>query len=85
MPDIGWGSVIGNTLERGFGYTAHGDHSAFQCGLEVVLADGTLLRTGMGAKPDSTAWAMYKGGYGPSLDGLFFHPTSASSPRWASG
>jgi 4-cresol dehydrogenase (hydroxylating) len=72
VPDIGWGSVIGNTLERGFGYTAHGDHSAFQCGLEVVLADGTLLRTGMGAKADSTAWAMYKGGFGPSVDGLFF-------------
>src|SRR6476469_8241954 len=54
VPDIGWGSVIGNTLERGFGYTAHGDHSAFQCGMEVVLADGTLVRTGMGAKANST-------------------------------
>lgn len=70
-PDLGWGSVIGNTLERGFGYTAHGDHSAFQCGMEVVLADGTVVRTGMGAKADSTAWALYKGGYGPSVDGLF--------------
>ena len=72
VPDIGWGSVLGNTLERGFGYTAHGDHSAFQCGMEVVLADGTLVRTGMGAKADSTAWALYKGGYGPSVDGLFY-------------
>jgi len=72
VPDIGWGSVVGNTLERGFGYTAHGDHSAFQCGMEVVLADGTVLRTGMGAKSDGTAFALYKGGYGPSVDGLFF-------------
>jgi 4-cresol dehydrogenase (hydroxylating) flavoprotein subunit len=72
VPDIGWGSVIGNTLERGFGYTAHGDHAAFQCGMEVVLADGAVVRTGMGAKTDSTSWAQYKGGYGPSVDGLFF-------------
>jgi 4-cresol dehydrogenase (hydroxylating) len=71
VPDIGWGSVIGNALERGFGYTAHGDHSAFVCGMEVVLADGTVVRTGMGAKPGSASWAQYKGGYGPSLDGLF--------------
>lgn len=71
VPDIGWGSVIGNTLERGFGYTAHGDHSAFQCGFEVVLPTGKLIRTGMGAKAGSDAWALYKGGYGPSLDGLF--------------
>ena len=43
VPDLGWGSVIGNALERGFGYAAHGKHSANICGLEVVLADGTVL------------------------------------------
>lgn len=73
VPEIGWGSVLGNILERGIGYTAHGDHSASQCGMEVVLADGTVVRTGMGAKPDSNAFALFKGGYGPSIDGLFFH------------
>ncbi|GAA2216299.1 FAD-binding oxidoreductase [Nonomuraea monospora] len=72
VPEIGWGSVLGNTLERGIGYTAHGDHSAFQCGMEVVLADGTVVRTGMGAKTGSEAFALFKGGYGPSIDGLFF-------------
>lgn len=71
VPDLSWGSVVGNALERGFGYTAHGDHSAQICGLEVVLADGRVLRTGMGAMADNAAWSTYKGGYGPSLDGLF--------------
>lgn len=70
VPDIGWGSLVGNSLERGFGYTAMWDHAASQCGLEVLLADGRLVRTGMGAKTDSTTWHLYKGGFGPSLDGL---------------
>ena len=29
-PAPGWGSVLGNTLERGFGYTPHGDHAGQQ-------------------------------------------------------
>ena len=71
VPDIGWGSLIGNALERGFGYTAYGDHSAMLCGLEVVLASGEIVRTGMSALPDCPAGHLYKGGFGPSLDGLF--------------
>lgn len=27
VPAIGWGSVLGNTLDRGFGYTPNGEHS----------------------------------------------------------
>jgi len=27
VPAIGWGSVLGNTLERGFGYTPNWEHS----------------------------------------------------------
>jgi 4-cresol dehydrogenase (hydroxylating) len=46
VPDLSWGSVVGNALERGFGYTAYGDNSAQICGLEVVLADGRVVRTG---------------------------------------
>ncbi|WP_322046884.1 FAD-dependent oxidoreductase [Paraburkholderia sp. J67] len=74
-PAAGWGSVIGNTLERGFGYTAYGDHAATQCGMEVVLANGDVVRTGMGALDAGTyagtAWPLYKPGYGPSFDTLF--------------
>src|SRR5579884_1601139 len=30
------GSILGNALERGVGYTAYGDHFGHLCGLEVV-------------------------------------------------
>lgn len=70
-PQPGWGSVIGNTLDRGLGYTAYADHSSTYCGLEVVLADGGLLRTGMGAMSESPTWALYRHGFGPGVDGLF--------------
>ncbi|KAI9370116.1 hypothetical protein BJX61DRAFT_516560 [Aspergillus egyptiacus] len=72
VPAIGWGSVLGNTLDRGFGYTPNGEHSQSQCGMEVVLPNGDLLRTGMGAMKDNKAFALYKGGFGPGLDGLFY-------------
>ena len=64
-------SPVGNTLERGVGYTPYGDHFFMQCGMEVVLADGTVVRTGMGGVKDSTTWQAFKWGYGPYLDGIF--------------
>ena len=71
VPDLGWGSIVGNTLDHGMGYTPYGDHSASQCGMEVVLPNGELVRTGMGALGNSKSWQIYKRGFGPSLDGLF--------------
>jgi 4-cresol dehydrogenase (hydroxylating) len=70
-PGRGWGSVLGNALERGLGYTPYGDHSAQVCGMEVVMPDGDLVRTGMGAMPESPMWNLYKGGFGPSFEGMF--------------
>lgn len=63
--------ILGNALDRGVGYTPYGDHFLFQCGMEVVLANGELLRTGMGSIPNSNTWQVFKWGYGPYLDGLF--------------
>lgn len=64
-------SLVGNTLDRGFGHTPYGDHSRHTCGMEVVLADGSLLRTGMWQDERATTAHVYPHGVGPSLDGLF--------------
>jgi 4-cresol dehydrogenase (hydroxylating) len=73
VPDPGWGGVMGNALDRGGGYTTHQfrNHFDAHCGMEVVLADGEILRTGMGAMPGSQTWQQYKTGFGPSIDGIF--------------
>ena len=73
VPDPGWGSRVGNALDSGGGYTAapYRGHFEAQCGIEVVLGDGELLRTGMGAMPGSETWQQYRMGIGPCLDGLF--------------
>lgn len=71
VPGNSWGSVAGNALDRGVGYTSYGDHAARICGLEVVLPDGDLVRTGMGAMAESKTWNLYRNGFGPGWDTMF--------------
>lgn len=71
VPDLGWGSIIGNALEHGIGYNVMGDHASALCGMEVVLPDGSLLRTGQGALPESPLWHRHRRGFGPAVDDLF--------------
>ena len=71
-PDIGWGSLIGNAADHGYGYTKYGDHARAVCGLEVVLPDGEVIRTGMGALPTGdSSWHTYPKGYGPDAEQMF--------------
>jgi 4-cresol dehydrogenase (hydroxylating) len=65
------GGILGNTLDKGAGYTPYFDHFGMSCGYEVVLPTGELLRTSDGALPGSKTQHLSKYGYGPFLDGLF--------------
>jgi len=58
-------SVSGGISNRSYGYTPYGDHLMMQCGMEVMLASGRLIRTGMGAMPNSDSWQLFK--YGRDL------------------
>ena len=64
-------SLVGNTLDHGFGHTPYGDHFLSTCGMEIVLADGRVLRTGFGHYPNAKADRVYRYGIGPFLDGIF--------------
>jgi len=71
IADLGWGSVVGNTLDHGVTYMPYGVDMGMQCGMEVVLANGEVMRTGMGAMPNNRSWHLYKRGLGPTPDQLF--------------
>ena len=68
------GGMIGNALDKGAGYTPYFDHFGLSCGIEIVLGNGEILRTGDGAldcKDSSSNWHTSKYSFGPILDGLF--------------
>ena len=64
-------SIIGNTVERGFGHTPMGDHCGNACGFEVVLPTGECVETGFCSFPGAKTGAISRWGVGPSLEGLF--------------
>lgn len=64
-------SVSGSISNRHYGYTPYGDQLMMQCGMEVMLANGNLIRTGMGAMPGSNSWQLFKYGFGPYVDATF--------------
>jgi 4-cresol dehydrogenase (hydroxylating) len=64
-------SVIGNTMERGFGHTPMADHCGNATAFEVVLPTGDVVRTGYARFEAACSGALARAGVGPSLDGLF--------------
>lgn len=71
VPGNAWGSVIGNALDHGIGYTPYGQHARNLCGMEVVMPNGDLMRTGMGAMKDNPAAHLFPFSFGPSWDQMF--------------
>ena len=68
-------TVSGSIANHEFGYTPYGDHMMMQCGMEVMLANGELVRTTMGALPGNNIWQLFKWGYGPWVDPIFTQST----------
>lgn len=73
VADVAWGGLVGNALDRGMGYTMpfFREHANAICGVEVVLPNGEVMRTGMGAMPNADTWQEYRHGFGPDPAGLF--------------
>lgn len=63
-------SVIGNAMDRGISYCTHRCDSIIN--LEVVLANGEILKTGYQNWESSKITNLYKYAPGPFLDGMFF-------------
>ena len=64
-------SVLGNTLERGFGHSPYSDHAGQVVCMEVMLADGRIIQTGLGHLAGAKAANYYGSGLGPGLAALF--------------
>lgn len=70
----GAGATVGGGLGHGalfFGSARYGSAAEIVLGMQIALADGTLLRTGQGAL--SAARGNFLRTFGPDLTGLFTH------------
>ncbi|MEI8326569.1 MAG: FAD-binding oxidoreductase, partial [Betaproteobacteria bacterium] len=64
-------SLMGNALERGFGFTRNSDHASAILSLEAVLPDGRVYRSAMAEMGGSRVDRLYRWGIGPYFEGLF--------------
>jgi FAD/FMN-containing dehydrogenase len=76
-PMSGYRATVGGALSQGsffLGSTQFGTVSDSVLGLEVVLADGTILKTGSGASDETPNFFRQ---FGPDATGLFLNDTGA--------
>ena len=76
-PLSGRRATIGGTLSQNgafYGSALHGTVAEIVLGLEVVLGDGRVLRTGSAARRSAPAFSRY---YGPDLTGMFLADSGA--------
>ncbi|MFG0251392.1 MAG: FAD-binding oxidoreductase [Phycisphaerales bacterium JB038] len=76
-------SIVGNFLDRGFGHTPIADHQNQFAGIEVVLADGRVLRTGYAALGADRIGDLARGGPGAGIDSLLIQSNLAVITRMA--
>ena len=77
-PMSGFAATVGGALSQGsffLGSTQHGAVSDSVLGLEIVLGDGGVLRTGSGGSREGASPFMRQ--YGPDATGLFLNDTGA--------
>ena len=77
-PFSGIHATVGGTLSQNsmfFGSSVHGTAADAVLGLEVVVADGTIVKTGSGATPFNPS--PFLRAYGPDLTGIFLGDTGA--------
>lgn len=77
-PMSGFRATIGGALSQGsffLGSTEYGTTAETVLGLEVVLADGSILTTGSAASTNMSSPFFRE--YGPDLTGLFLHDSGA--------
>ena len=71
IADLGWGSVIGNTLDNGITYMPYGVDQRCSAAWRSCCRTASVMRTGMGAMAGNKAWHCYKRGLGPTPDQMF--------------
>jgi FAD/FMN-containing dehydrogenase len=77
-PASGFWSTIGGSLSQGgffYGSTQYGSGADIALGLEVVLADGTIVTTGSDGSTHTQS--PFLRNFGPDLTGLFLNDTGA--------